>query len=103
MFSRAAHFGLNPEYAFFTASIAWNFGGIEEDGSLKFGMQTASVKGPPRMMSALDKYQEATDFLRANNVICIDAAKRWVDAGFAIFGDLKTATLGSGKDGTTFT
>lgn len=103
MFSRAAYFGLNPEYAFFTASIAWNFGGIEEDGTLKYGLQTASIKGPAKMMSALDKYQEATEFLRSNNVICIDAAKRWVEAAFSIFGDLKAATSGSGKDGVTFT
>lgn len=103
MFSRAAFFGLSPEYAFFTASVAWNFNGIDDSGNLLFGLQTASIKGPAKMMTALDKYQEATEFLRVNNVVCIDAAKRWVDAGFAIFGDLKTATLGSGKNGQTFT
>lgn len=105
MYSRSAHFSLNPEYAFFTASIAWNFGGINEDGSLKYSLQTASVKGPVKAMSALDKYQEAIQFLRENHpdIVAIDAAKRWVEAGVSIFGNLKAATLGSGKTGLTFT
>lgn len=94
MYSRSAHFSLNPEYAFFTASIAWNFGGINEDGSLKYSLQTASVKGPVKAMSALDKYQEAIQFLRENHpdIVAIDAAKRWVEACIAIYGDMKTAT-----------
>lgn len=104
MFSRAAHFNnTTVEYAFFTASIAWNFSGINDDGSLKYSLQTSSEKGPARMMSALDKYQEATEYLNSVGIPCVDAAKRWVDAGNAIFGDLKTATLGSGKGGATFT
>lgn len=104
MFSRAAYFNnTSVEYAFFTASISWNFNGINEDGSLKYGLQTASTIGPARMMSALDKYQEATEYLNSVGIPCIDVAKRWVNAGIAIFGDLKTATLGSGKGGSTFT
>lgn len=105
MFSRSSHFGISPEYAFFTASIAWNFGGINDDGSLKYSLQTVSVKGPVKAMSALDKYQEATQFLREKHpeIVAIDATKRWVDAGISIFGNLKTATEGSGKTGSTFT
>ncbi|WP_291370145.1 hypothetical protein [Acinetobacter sp. UBA5934] len=103
MFSRAAYFGLTPEYCFFTASITWNFNGIADDGTLLFGLQTKSTKGEARMMTALDKTQEAVQSLRDNNVLAIDVTKRWVEAGFAIFGNLKTATLGSGKDGPTFT
>lgn len=103
MYSRAAHFGLEPEYAFFMGSTTWNFGGINEDGTLKLGMQSASVKGAARMMSSLDKYQEAIEFLRSNDIVAIDTSKRWVDAGNAIFGDLKSATVGSGKDGRTLT
>jgi hypothetical protein len=104
MFSRAAYFNnTSVEYAFFTASISWNFNGINEDGSLKYGLQTASTIGPARMMSALDKYQEATEYLNSVDIPCIDVVKRWVNAGIAIFGDLKTATLGSGKSGLTFT
>ena len=103
MYSRAAHFGLNPEYCFFTASISWNFNGINEDGSLKYSLQSSSTIGPARAMSALDKYQEATEYLNSVGVPCIDAARQWVEAGFGIFGDLKSATLGSGKNGATFT
>lgn len=104
MFSRAAYFNnTSVEYAFFTASISWNFNGINEDGSLKYGLQTASTIGPARMMSALDKYQEATEYLNSVGVPCVDSANRWVNAGIAIFGDLKTATIGSGKGGATFT
>lgn len=105
MFSRSAFFGLDPEYAFFTASIAWNFGGINDDGTLKSSIQTTSVQGQAKSMTALDKYQEATNFLRENypDIVSIDAAKRWVDAGIAIFGNMRLATVGSGKDGRTFT
>ena len=104
MFSRAAHFGnTDVEYAFFTASIAWNFSGIEADGSLKYSLQTSSLKGKAKSMSALDKYQEASEYLNSIGIPCIDAAYRWVEAGNLIFGDLKSATIGSGKTGQTFT
>lgn len=104
MFSRAAHFNnTTVEYAFFTASIAWNFSGINDDGSLKYSLQTSSEKGPARMMSALDKYQEATEYLNSVGIPCVDAAKRWVEAGVLIFGDMRAATIGSGKNGATFT
>lgn len=101
MKTRAAHFGLDPEIGMFMGSIAWNFGGIEEDGSLKFGPEYSTG----RMMTALDKFTEACLFVWENHpeAVCINTTKRWVDAGMAIFGDLKTATLGSGKDGRTFT
>lgn len=93
MYSRASYFNNTAvEYAFFTASIAWNFGGINDDGSLKYGLQTSSEKGPARMMSALDKYQEATEYLNSVGIPCVDAAKRWVDASIAIYGDMKKAT-----------
>lgn len=100
MRTRAAYFGLDPEIAMFTASIAYNFGGINEDGSLKLGQQANG-----RMMSALDKFSEAYLWVREEHpeAVVINAAKRWVDAGFAIFGDLRTATEGSGKAGRTFT
>jgi hypothetical protein len=98
--TRAAHFGLNPEIGMFTSSISWNFGGIDDDGQLKILEQNDG-----KMMSALDKYNEAYNYVMENHpeALFINAAARWVDAGFAIFGDLKTATLGSGRDGETFT
>jgi len=98
--TRAAFFGLNPEIGMFTSSISWNFGGIDDDGQLKILEQNDG-----KMMSALDKYNEAYNYVMENHpeALFINAAARWVDAGFAIFGDLKTATLGSGRDGETFT
>lgn len=101
MKARASFFGLTPEIGMFTSSISWNFGGIEEDGSLKFG--TESVTG--KQMTALDKFTEACDWVWTNHpeVVCINAAARWCEAGFAIFGNLKAATEASGKTGSTFT
>jgi|GEM_PF-1141906 len=90
-----------PEMITFTSSISWNFNGINEDGTLKIGEQTGG-----KMMTALDKYNEAVQWLEENHdadIGVINSVKRWVDAGFAIFGDLKTATLGSGTGGSTFT
>lgn len=103
LYSRAAYFSQTPEYAFFMGSITWNFSGINDDGSLKYGLQTSSTLGSAKAMSALDKYQEAVQYLREQNIVCLDTAIRWVEAGKALFGDLKTATLGSGKGGATFT
>lgn len=99
--TRGAHFGLAPEIGMFTSSIAWNFGGIEDDGTLKFGEEADT--GKP--ITALDKFTEASLWVWQNHpdALCINAAKRWVDAGVAIFGDLRTATEGSGKDGLSFT
>ncbi|HHG3448759.1 TPA: hypothetical protein ACPVY9_000991 [Vibrio parahaemolyticus] len=98
--TRAEHFGYTPEIAMFTASISWNFNGINDDGSLKIEEQQDG-----KMMSALDKYAEAFLWVKDNHpeAVCIHAAQRWVDAGYAIFGDLRTATEGSGKGGVTFT
>lgn len=103
LYSRATNFSQSPEYAFFMGTITWNFGGINDDGTLKYGLQTASIKGPVKAMCALDKYQEAVDYLRGKNIIALDTAFRWVEAGNAMFGNMKDATLGSGKDGPTFT
>lgn len=105
MYSRSAYFGLSPEYVFYMGTITWNFGGINEDGSLKYGLQTSSVKGGVKAMSALDKYDEAVQFLQENapTISVVNTAKRWVEAGVSIFGDMKAATVGSGKAGATFT
>lgn len=58
-----------------------------------------------KMMSALDKFNEAYNWLLDNHpdVVIINVAKRWRDAAVAIFGDLKSTTVGSGKAGLTFT
>lgn len=58
-----------------------------------------------KIMTALDKFSEACMWVWDNHpeAICINATKRWVDAGEAIFGNLRTAVEGSGKSGRTFT
>lgn len=101
MKTRSAYFGLNPEFGMFTSSISWNFNGIAEDGTLKYADET----GGGKVLSALDKYNEAYSYVLDNHpdAVFINSAKRWVDAGNAIFGDLKAATVASGKNGNTFT
>lgn len=98
--SRAAFWGLAPEFAMFNSSISWNFGGIEDDGSIKIEEQLDGS-----MLSALDKYNQAFEWVKQNHpeVVFINSVKRWVDAGVLIFGDLRSATEGSGKSGATFT
>lgn len=98
--SRAAHFGLAPEVVLHTSSVAYLFGGIDEDGQLILGEQ-----GDGSMMTALDKFNQAFEWMKDTHpdVAIINSAKRWVDAGVAIFGDMRTATEGSGKDGATLT
>lgn len=99
--TRGTFFGLAPEMGMFTSSIAWNFGGIEDDGTLKFGAEV----GTGKMMTALDKFSEASQWVYVNHpeVPCINAAARWCEAGVAIHGNLRIATEGSGKGGETFT
>ena len=100
MLTRAANFGLSPEIGMFNSSISYNFGAIDESGNL-----ILSEQDDGSMMTALDKYNQAYNYVVANHpdVVFINSVKRWVDAGYAIFGDLRTATEGSGKDGNTFT
>lgn len=98
--ARGIHFGLSPEIGMFTSSISWNFGAMDEQGNL---IETEQEDGT--RMTALDKFNQAFDWVRLQHpdIVIIHAAKRWVEAGVAIFGNLKQATVGSGKAGTTFT
>lgn len=100
MKQRAAYFGLGPELAMFTSSISWGFGGIADDGSLKY-----SEQGDGTILTALDKFTLAHQWVLENypEAVSINAAARWVEAGIAIHGDLKKATVASGKSGNTFT
>jgi hypothetical protein len=98
--TRGTSFGLTPEIGMHTSSITYNFGDIAEDGTLKFAQQNNA-----QMMTSLDKYNQAFAWVNENypGVPFVNTAKRWVDAGFAIFGGMKEATIGSGKGGNTFT
>ncbi len=90
-----------PEIALFTSSVAWNFNGINDDGTLKF----APTSDTGRMMTALDRFAEAHLYVVENHpdAVSIHACQRWVDAGVAIWSNLRAATEGSGKNGNTFT
>jgi hypothetical protein len=100
LLSRGNHFGLNPELGIFTGSITWNFGGIDDQGELIIAEQEDGT-----LMTALDKYNEAFNWMLTSypDVIAVHTAQLWVEACIAMFGNLKEATVGSGKNGSTFT
>jgi len=90
----------NLEWVIFNSTITWNFNGIDADGKLVISEDSSG-----RMITALDAQMATHEWLKENkaNVISINAVKYWVNSSNKIFGDLKTATLGSGKDGDTLT
>lgn len=92
--------GYVPEMIMHTSIICWGFGGINNDGSLKLGKQ-----GDGSMMTSLDKFNQAFNWVITNHpeVGIVNVTQRWVQAGVAIFGDMRKATTGSGKTGMTFT
>ncbi|MEP0266569.1 hypothetical protein [Dokdonia sp.] len=99
--TRSQFFGYNPEIIMFTSTIAVNFGGINEDGTLKLVEQSDG-----KMVTALDEFNEAYDWvLRIHpEVGIVNCAQRWFDAANAIFnGNIRNATIASGQSGITFT
>lgn len=100
LLTRATALGYTPEIGMWTPSIAYGFGGIGEDGQLLFSDQTDGVP-----MCALDKFDQAAAWVAENHpeVVFVNAVRRWVEAGFAIYGDLKTATNSSSKTGPSMT
>lgn len=101
LISRAAVHGITDlEWIVFTSSVSWNFSTMDDDGNL-----IISPDKDGNMITALDAQSMCDLWIRENepNVISINGCKYWVDAGRSIFGDLKSATVGSGKNGNTFT
>ena len=101
--SRAVAKGLSLtdiEWVVFTSSITWNFTGINDDGELKIYIDKSG-----NGLSALDAQTLCHEWILENktDALSINACKYWCDAGSQLFGDLKTATQGSGKGGATFT
>lgn len=98
--TRATAYGYTPEIGMWTPTIAYGFGGIDSSGQLIFGDQTDGVP-----MTALDKFDQAAAWVAENepDAVFVNAVHRWVDAGFAIYGDLKTATQASSKTGPSLT
>jgi hypothetical protein len=101
MRSRAVANGVTePEWIVFNSTLAWNFGAIADDGSL-----IVAPNKDNKMITAMDAQMMAHQWIKENepNVISINAIRYWVHAGQKVFGDLKSATVGSGKGGNTFT
>jgi len=88
------------EWVIYNSTITWNFNGIDADGNLIISEDQSG-----RMITALDAQMATHEWLKENkpNVISINAVKYWVNSANKIYGDLKTATLGSGKYGDTLT
>lgn len=102
MKDRCSDLGLTePEWALFNTTITWNFGGINKDGTLKIG----AIANGLLMWSALDSQSSVYMYMLTNHpsIIYINAVKNWVEAGMACYHSMKAATVGSGKDGLTFT
>lgn len=98
---RCIDLGLNvPEFMLFNSSIAFNFGGIDDEGNLKTG-----ITKDGKMWTALDSQMSCWRYISEKypEVKYINVVKHWFDCGFDAFGDMHSATIGSGKDGKTLT
>lgn len=101
MKARCETLGLEvPEMVLFNTSITWNFGGIDDAGNLKLG-----VTNDGYMWTALDAQSSCYMHMIENypDIVYINAVKYFVRACYDCYGDMKTATVGSGKAGKTFT
>lgn len=101
MKARCETLGLDvPEMVLFNTSITWNFGGIDDAGNLKLG-----VTNDGYMWTALDAQSSCYMHMIENypDIVYINAVKHFVRACYDCYGDMKTATVGSGKAGKTFT
>ena len=101
MKARCETLGLEvPEMVLFNTSIMWNFGGIDDAGNLKLG-----VTNDGYMWTALDAQSGCYMHMIENypDIVYINAVKHFVRACYDCYGDMKTATVGSGKAGKTFT
>jgi hypothetical protein len=101
MKSRCEALGLEvPEMVLFNSTLAWNFGAFDDKGKLYIVTMKDGVA-----MTTLDAqmscYQYMTD--KYPNITYLNAVKNWVNAAIACYGNLHDATVGSGKDGLTFT
>ena len=98
--SRAAANGIDPdnlEWVIFNTSVCWNFGTINNDGELKIALNADGFA-----MSSFDEQMYSNyALLGKDNALVINAIKYWIDSAIALYGNLKAATIGSGKVGNT--
>ena len=98
---RAADLGYPvPEIGMWTPSIAVNFNGLDPDGEFVFADNSDGV-----VNNALDRFDWAQAWVMDNHpeAVFVNSVRRWVTAGRAIYGDLRTATIASSKTGPTMT
>ena len=102
MKSRCKTLGLEePEWIIFNSTLTYNFNGFDkETGELlttemKDGLTWTGLDSQMSCYRYIsEKYPEVT---------YINATKGWVRAAKEVYGNLAAATIGSGKDGLTFT
>jgi hypothetical protein len=101
MKSRCESLGLEvPEMVIFNTTLAVNFGGFDDNGNLYAVTLADGVS-----MTALDAQMSCYQYMKDTypEVVYLNAVKNWVNAAKACYGNLYKATIGSGKDGATFT
>ena len=102
LISRATANGMNVsdiEWVIFNTSVSWNFGTINDEGQLKIALNADGFA-----MSSMDEQMYSNLALVAEDkALVINAIKYWVDSAIKIYGNLKAATVGSGKTGNTLT
>lgn len=107
MKARCLDLGLNePEWIIFNSTITYNFGGFDTETGELF---TTELKDG-LVWTALDSQSSCYEYINEKyenssspSVAYINATKNWVKAAKEIWGDLALGTVGSGRDGTTFT
>lgn len=101
MKSRCETLGLEvPEMVLFNSTLAWSFGAFDESGKL-FIVDMNDGIAMTTLDAQMSCYQYMTD--KYPNITYLNAIKNWVNAAIACYGNLHDATIGSGKDGLTFT
>lgn len=102
MSARATTLGLTvPEMIIFNTSLTYNFGAFDQStGELKVTRLADGLD-----WTAVDAQMSCFAKVHADHpgVVYINAIRNWVEAAIACYGDLAAATVGSGKDGITFT
>lgn len=107
MRARCLNLGLTePEWIIFNSTITYNFGGFDTETGELFTTQLKDGL----VWTALDSQSSCYEYINeayadsdSPSVAYINATKNWVKAAKEIWGDLALGTVGSGRDGATFT
>ena len=90
-----------PEMVIFNSTLTYNFGAFDTDSGELFVSKLADGA----CWTALDAQMSCYLSVLTNHptAVYINAVKGWVEAAVACYGNLASATEGSGKNGLTFT